>query len=210
MEYLVRIIDSTAWPLVFLVICYMLKEQLGLLVGRMSTFKYKDIEAKFEKDLAKAEAASKNISKEPLPSQDQEFWKGMTLRGVMTQWEQTKRLAQISPRAAILEAWLDVEVAIFSAARAAGIKADLFHSMKFVQKLVEIGAISHEVGESIKYLNQLRNSATHTTDFTLASSEAERYIDIALGAGNEFRRFAASKNNKSSKKDAQTPRAIGN
>jgi hypothetical protein len=208
MEYLVKIIDSTAWPLAFLVICYMLKGQLGLLAGRMSTFKYKDIEAKFEKDLAKAEAASKNIGKEPLPSQDQELWTGMTLRGVMTQWEQTKRLAQISPRAAILEAWLDVEVAISSAAKAAGINTGLSSSMKSVQQLIEIGAINNDIGESIKYLKQLRNAATHTADFTLEPTEAERYIDIALGAGNEFRRFSVSKHNKALKSDAERAGAV--
>ncbi len=65
----------------------------------MSSLKYKDMEANFDKQLAKAESEAKSITVNKKPDEN------------LSQTEQLLRIANVSPRAAIVEACTLIEMA---------------------------------------------------------------------------------------------------
>ncbi|WP_444944357.1 hypothetical protein ACJJIK_04565 [Microbulbifer sp. ZKSA006] len=203
MDHLVKIIDSVVWPIAAIWLGYIFRSEVRTLLGRMSQFKYKDVEAKFEKQLVQAEVEATSLKEKP-----QKTWEQATTRGVLTQYEQFKRIAQASPRAAILEAWLDVEVAVFAAAEKAGLEVKAqSHTHQLANHLISLELIPKETLSVFNSLRKLRNQATHLPDFTLSEEEADRYLELALKVANTFRHYAIEVPNKSSKKDAQKARA---
>ncbi|MAY43103.1 MULTISPECIES: hypothetical protein [unclassified Neptuniibacter] len=185
MEHLVKIIDSVVWPIAAVWLGYIFKGELRALLGRMSQFKYKDVEAKFDKQLNKAEITASNLKKE-LPKN----WEKATTRAALTQYEQFKRIAEASPRAAILEAWLDVEIAVSAAAEKAGLESNPRSPALLAEHLIALKHIPEETLSVFHSLRKLRNQATHMPDFTLTEEEAERYLDLALKVANTFRSYA--------------------
>lgn len=201
MEYLVKIIDSAVWPIAAIWLGYIFRGEVRALLGRISQFKYKDVEAKFEKQLVQAEVEATNLKEKPTKT-----WEQATTRGVLTQYEQFRRIAQSSPRAAILEAWLDVEVAVFAAAEKADLEVKAqSNTHQLANHLVSLELIPKETLLVFNSLRKLRNQAIHLPDFTLNEDEAERYLELALTVANTFRHYVIDVPNKSSKKDADLP-----
>lgn len=192
MEYFVRVIDAIAWPSAIVWLGYLFRREVRQLLGRMSTLKYKDMEAKFEKELLKAETEAKKIT-----TNGGKTWEETTARAVTTQFEQFQRIAEVSPRAAILESWLDVEVAIMAAAEKAGLEVKVpVNTNQLAMYLFSMEVINNEVVPVYQSLKNMRNQAAHMADFTLSYEEAIKYLDLALGVANTFRRYATSSHNK--------------
>jgi hypothetical protein len=55
MEHTVEIIKAIAWPVAAVWLGYIFSGEIKKLLGRVSSLKYKDMEASFEKELAEAE-----------------------------------------------------------------------------------------------------------------------------------------------------------
>lgn len=183
MEYIVKIIDSLAWPIAIIWLGYVFRSKIRQLISRMSHLKYKDIEAKFEKELKEAEMEA-NV----LKSKINKKWENAYARGLFTQYEQLERIAEVSPRAAILEAWIDVEAAVSAASENAGIGIRLpINYSRLVKKLVSMGKIPEEVLPLYSRLLKLRNEAAHTQDFALDQYEAIGYLDLSRKLANTFR-----------------------
>jgi hypothetical protein len=188
MEQLVKFIEAIAWPFAIIWLAYMFRREVRQLLGRMSTFKYKDMEANFEKELLKAETEAKKIT-----TIEGKTWEDATARAVTTQFEQFQRIAEISPRAAILESWLDVEVAIMAAAEKAGLEVKApVNITQLAKHLFAMGAINNEVVPVFQSIRNLRNQAAHMAEFTLSYEEAIKYLNLALGVANTFRRYATA------------------
>lgn len=174
------------WPITTIWLGYIFKGEVRALLGRITQFKYKDVEANFDKQLVQAELEATKL-KSSLPKE----WEQATLRGVLTQYEQLKRIAQASPRAAIIEAWLDVEVAVCAAAKKAGLEVKFnFNTYELANKLASLDVIPKETLSVFNSLRKLRNQTTHLPDFTLSQEEADRYLDLALKVANTFRHYA--------------------
>ena len=62
MEHFVEIIKAIAWPIAIVWLGYVFRSEVRQLLGRMSSLKYKDMEANFDKQLAKAESEAKSIT----------------------------------------------------------------------------------------------------------------------------------------------------
>ena len=75
----------------------------------MSSLKYKDMEANFDKQLAKAESEAKSITVNKKPDEN------------LSQTEQLLRIADVSPRAAFVEAWTLIEMAASKKGLKAGV-----------------------------------------------------------------------------------------
>jgi hypothetical protein len=102
---------------------------------------------------------------------------------MFTQYEQFRRIAELSPRAAILEAWIDVEVAIYAAAKKAGLEVKgPANAYSLARNLVSLGKVPHDIMPFFEKLRRLRNNAAHLPDFVLDEIEANKYLDLALGA----------------------------
>ncbi|WP_310638559.1 hypothetical protein [Delftia acidovorans] len=178
-----QLLTSFAWPLAAIWISYIFRAELRSLLGRMSTFKYKEMEAKFERDIAAAKAQSSRLE----PSKTK-IWNDATLSGVLTTYELFQRIAATSPRAAIIEYWIDLEAAISAAAKKAKIEGRSV--TKRVAALIEAGHIEADAMPLFLKLRDIRNQATHLSEFSISVEDALAYLDSVLRLGNEFRHYA--------------------
>lgn len=189
-EAISKLLASVAWPISAVLIAYFFRAELRQLLERLESFKYKDAEAKFIKQLDEAEQAA-----EPVRQKIPDEWEKATARAMFTQYEQLRRIAEVSPRAAILEAWIDVEVAIYAAAEKAGLEVKgQSNPYSLARNLVSLGKIPKDILPFFEKLRRLRNNAAHLPDFVLEESEANKYLDLALGLANTFREYAVEDN----------------
>jgi uncharacterized protein YutE (UPF0331/DUF86 family) len=167
MDYIVEIIKAIAWPVAIVWVGYVFRAEVRQLLGRVSSLKYKDMEASFDKQLAKAESEYQSISIEKKSSDD------------LSQIEQLLRIAEVSPRAAIVEAWTLIEMAASKQGLKAGVALQRTSPKMIVDYLQSSGELPPNSIEIIEQLRKLRNQAVHMPDFAISQSEAERYLELA-------------------------------
>lgn len=174
----VQFVDAVAWPIAVLLIALLFRSELRSLLGRMTTLKYKELQAEFEKKLDSAEKEAKAISTNK--AIDQKIY-----TNVMDYIEDTKsrliRIAEVSTRAAIIEAWTELETAIHYTAKEKGMDEGKRVSMnQLIERLVEKGMISKKLLTLYNDLRALRNQVAHTREYHVTYSQAERYIFLAI------------------------------
>jgi hypothetical protein len=150
----------------------MFKGELKALVSRISHLKYKEVEAKFEKGLAEAEAEVKKVELTTPPALPQPER--------LSQLDQLRRIAEVSPRAAIMEAWVLIETAATVGGFTSGTVMPRVNPRLLTEQLVRVGKIPDESRVLMDKLRQLRNQAAHLPDFALSQDEAERYLKLAV------------------------------
>ncbi|MEZ9884821.1 hypothetical protein AB4374_13210 [Vibrio splendidus] len=173
LEFVASIIDSLAWPATVLLCIFILKEPMGNLLGRVSKFKYGEIEAEFQERLEKLVSFEQN---EEVKVGDD------TVDGSVA----LEDLAETSPRAAVLEAWLKVEKATRAFCIAKGFPHNMSHQGLFKlarERNLDIDAFQTAHQE----LRLLRNKAVHATDLDITTATARQYIKNANFLADEFR-----------------------
>ena len=148
----------------------MLKQPLAKILLRVSRLKYKDLEFDFGKAITE-------INDSAPPSADQ-------LPITATQL----KLAELSPRGAILESWLELEDMLIGTAKAKGIpitrpgglsgKQVLLSTSELARSLTASRVISTISYERLESLRTIRNKAVHTTDEAIEQEDAEAFIRL--------------------------------
>ena len=170
MEHFVEIIKAIAWPVSVIWLGYIFRSEVRQLLNRMSSFKYKDVEASFERELAEAENNAKHITTTVAPSSGQD----------LSQKEQLFRISEVSPRAAVVEAWTLIETAAIKNGLTSGTAIQRTNPKMIVEYLINSGKFSPESINLIEQLRRIRNQASHMPDFAIRQNEAERYLDLAV------------------------------
>lgn len=171
MELLVNFLVGIAWPVTVVWIAYLFKGELRSLLHRMSQLKYKDVEAKFEIGLAEAEAKILSIE-HAVPQLPQRL-------EITSKFESLRRIADVSPRAAIMEAWVLVEDAAGRSGFVQGAAISRVNPHLFVEELVRLGKLPKGSDFVLDQMRKLRNQAAHLPDFSLNQDEADRYLQLA-------------------------------
>jgi len=176
-QTIVQLISAIAWPFTVIIIAFMFRQEIRKTANRLSTFSYGDMKAEFEKDLNKLERDVKELPiKEPptkagLLENDSD---------TLNSYERLNRIADISPRAAIMEAWRDIEVTTKQVTDAYGISTDgQIAGVKAIRELVHQHLLPESVVVVYEQMRRLRSRAAHSADFTITTDEAKRYIDTA-------------------------------
>ena len=171
MELLVNLLVGIAWPVAVVWIAYLFKGELRSLLHRMSQLKYKDVEAKFEIGLAEAEAKVLSIEHvaPQLPQRPE----------ITSKLESLRRIADVSPRAAIMEAWVLVEDAAGKSGFVQRATVPRVNPHLFVEELVRLGKLPKGSDSLLDQMRRLRNQAAHLPDFSLNQDEADRYLQLA-------------------------------
>jgi len=96
-----NLVESLAWPIGLIFIVWMLRGYLCRLLPFIERLKYKDFEVEFSRSVRELAEKSQTIA-EPVPPQEE---------GALGKLEVQRlyELAEVSPRVAIIEAWLQVE-----------------------------------------------------------------------------------------------------
>lgn len=178
-------IDSLAWPAAIVCIVWWLREHIGKLLPFTKRLRYGNLEIEFERDLAslELEVAKQEQAlpaEEPIPQDEESIY--------------VHSVAEISPRAALVDAWVNLELTANTSAQAIG--ANTSEKMLPFSKVVRIlqdGEVIGEEDAKILYrLRNLRNKALHSSDFEISSKEAEAFF--ALTRSQAYRIAAKARN----------------
>lgn len=175
MSTLADLVSALAWPLAFVWFVQKYGNDVKELILRLSKVKFGNAEAEFTLGLKVAEELANEAplieASKDLPEEDIEFSKRMS---------QLERIADVSPRAAIMESWLLIEEAAGKAGFVQGASIPRINPLLFVEWLVTEGKIDKSTAKLVDKMRKLRNEASHLKDFELTKDEAERYLKIAV------------------------------
>jgi len=179
MDYLVKIVEALAWPVTILILAFGFHRQISKLLLRLSSFKYKGFEARFDEELKKIKS---DVTKVFVDKTKIESSKPKSLpSGKPSVFDHFSDLAEISPRAAVTEAYRHVEITAKGAASTAGIDLPKkFPVRQLVKELVKERLFSENSIPVFEKLRKLRNVAAHAPEFGLDKYNAEKYIEVAL------------------------------
>lgn len=167
LTFISSLIESVAWPAAVVFLVYLLRSPLSRLLPLVTSLKYKDLELQFGNQL-------KRIGDADLPQKDHR--KRLPLES-----QRVNRLAELSPRAAVLESWVSVELAALGAARS--LMQDEVHnktlSYQAIRALERSGRLDQNAVSMLRDLRDLRNQAAHAPDFAISTDSAIEYAEAA-------------------------------
>ncbi len=189
--FVVEITKSLAWPIVTVFLIYQLKDRLAELLPRLRKLKHKDTELEFAEKL-------NELALESQSSKEGELKLNKTPE-VVEKYNFLIKLAEVSPRSAVIESYRYLETA--SAKAVMNAKPDLQGIISLnpnvLQKLLSKDVLSSSQMNQLNQLRKLRNQAAHMEDFELRDMPIEAYIDIALSLSNYLENYNPNKQRQS-------------
>lgn len=176
------VIGACAWPLTALLLVLLLRKPLlDLAEGvKLARLKYRDWELIFREKVDRLETEAERADI-PKPTDAKE----------KRQTRELFELADVSPRAAVLGAWLVVESALDRLAEDYGLRTDCPRTFIVSDALRKRGRISFEVFHILKELRHLRNIAAREKDFEVGTEEVFDYIRLAFRMADSLESLAA-------------------
>jgi len=161
-QFFAAVVASLAWPIAIVFMVHLLKAPLSSLLPLIRSFKYKD----FHIDLGeKLEAVKDTVAAEPAPEP------------VPQASQPAIELARISPRAAVLHAWIEVEKPIRALAERIGMPAN--RPLPVIARALRGGDVMDDLTfHTFNELLQIRNTAVHLTDREVTFDEAVTMADM--------------------------------
>jgi len=191
--FITEIVKALVWPATILTIIALFKRPIATLLSEVGRLKWKGLEIEFEKDI-------KEIAKradEVLPPQlvevraaDEIKISADEMSFIVSRAENEKitRLAEISPPAAILEVWLDVESALREAASRHEVQVSpRTHVLSLARNLVDMGKLDQQTFEIFETLRDLRNKVVHARSTDLTFSQAMEFGAIGSRLASKLR-----------------------
>ena len=174
LTFISSIITSIAWPTAVFGVAFLLRGKISELIPLIKKLKYKEFELEFAQALEDIKRKEADL---PVQSNSKRL-------------EDLSLLAELSPRAAILESWLAVEVAVLQL----GLKSDISsehvtssNSGKIAYVLEARSIITKEEANLFKKLRELRNKAVHSQlDRDVSEKSTKEYVESALKLEQAF------------------------
>ena len=174
LAFIAQIVDSLAWPIFVAWFIYLFRDSLAAQFSRLTKVKYKEFVAEFNNDLDQIELPS--IPDEPSATEELGEEKTISL----------SELAEVAPRAAILEAWAMIERSTRQYLASVGVDKRMSY-----QGLRKLPAEHQQPLERIlgpyQELRLLRNRAAHVHDDILTASVATKYVALATQIDSKIR-----------------------
>jgi hypothetical protein len=174
----IDLVRSLAWPATVLCIIFLFRGDLHLLLRRLSELSYRGMKLKFTEQLDQAEDDAAQTRLTPKPAAPPP-WEGTAPYSKIQQ--DLDRIAAVSSRAAVVESWRYVELAVAAAAE----RLDMNHRGRATGSSVVRGLVEHKLFkesaiELYERLRQMRNEALQMQESALSPVEARRYVDLAI------------------------------
>jgi hypothetical protein len=175
------------WPLTVLFLAYLFRAEIRRAFGRLLQLKYREFEATFRNELHEAEVQVKDV----VISRTKEVTALPESKPTDDKDEELARIADVSPRAAIVEAWRDIELATHALAEKYGVQGEhRIEGSTTIRALIGKGVLDNDFLSVYNRLRRLRSQAIHAPDFALEKDEAQRYIKLARYLANVMRALA--------------------
>ena len=179
----VEIIKAVTWPVAALIIARTFREPLLALIPFIRSLKLPGVEVTVAREVAEA----KSLAQPALPAPDAQ--RELPPAELDTR-DKLYQLAELAPRAAISEAWRELELAGATAVTTLcpqDLPTPLRAPMSFAEALRNHQFISSDQWSAIAKLRKIRNESVHLQDFSLEPSIVRDYVDTALGLAKELR-----------------------
>ncbi len=184
LTFIAELSKAFAWPVFVLILVLLLRNPIRNLIPLITRLKYKDFELEFGRRVEEvnAEVAGELPEEEPpdatLGEASQKIFK----------------LAEISPRAAVLEAWRVLEnEAILTVReevrRQQGHEPAIILPHIALRHLERSERIDRQTSALIRELRLLRNEAAHAPEFALGSDSAIEYASVAHRLAQKLRKL---------------------
>ena len=167
-----ELIKSLAWPLTVLAIVILLRKQLAGLIPLLQRIKYKDFELEFGRQVREVRAEA---NEELPPPQKPEAV-------ILQAPDAILELARVSPRAAVIEVWRQVESAALDAAQRNNIPLqyrEAVSPVRVIRALEKAEVVDPAPMVIFHDLRALRNQAAHAPEFALSTEAAIEYVELA-------------------------------
>ena len=151
LNFISKVVQAIAWPVGIIVVVLILKGPIIERFRHIKSLNYKGFQVDFGKELESVKQEAN--TQLPLPE-----------NSTIETNEKLKELASLSPRGAVLEAWINVEAALKAAASRHGLiddKINPFSANHVIFQLEVSGDIGKGVVNMFKKLKHLRNEAVH-------------------------------------------------
>ncbi|HZX81063.1 MAG TPA: hypothetical protein VFE72_08950 [Lysobacter sp.] len=172
LEFIAAMTKALAWPVALVAIFLVLRRHLVARLPELESLEWKDFHLRFGRRVhqlaAEAQAALDPAEIASAPSIDGEA--------------RRRRLAEISPRAAILEAWIELEGAAAVALRRRGAaipQRELQQPSRLADALISSGLLGAGQATLLSELRRLRNAAAHAADPRIDVDTAREFVGVA-------------------------------
>ena len=166
LTFTAEVLKALAWPLAAVTIFLVLRKPIRDLLPFIQKLKWKEVEIEFGRQVKEIRAELA----QDLPQAEAEALTRPSDDAVL-------RLAEVSPRAAVLEAWREVELAALEAARR--IAGDNFRNRTLtydaIRTLERSELVDRSILGSLRELRALRNQAAHAPEFAISKEAAFEY-----------------------------------
>jgi hypothetical protein len=189
------VIGSTAWPIAISVVVLAYRGQIGKLLKRIRGAKYGDAEVSFSDELDKIEVQASGLPTRPVSDvTDASIEAPQSTTHTSTDGKQVPddgfselqdrftEIAKLSPSAAVLDAWRNMELELERSFVRSGLSREKkrMPPIQLGMKLYEMGIIHQHTIDMIKDLQSLRNAAAHSEEVSMA--DAYRFKTLANNA----------------------------
>jgi len=162
LTFIAEMTKALAWPLAVVGLVLLLRRPLSQLIPLLQRLRYGGLELDFGRRVRELAA----VAEGQLPARDE---------SPAASEAYVARLARLSPRAVVVEAWLRVEEAALEAGQKAGLgltSRELRQPLLLGQALEDAGLMDEQQMEIFHRLRNLRNAAAHASDFELEPEAA--------------------------------------
>jgi hypothetical protein len=161
LTFISEIVSSIAWPLVAVVVVFLIRPAILKLLPGLNRVKGFGIEADFGRELEQVRELSDESSTVSPP---------VTKTGISRGGE-VLALAELSPRSAVLESWRELEAVVSERVPS----RDGEQRVSAARALVDSGLLDETSTQIFMMLRGLRNRAAHEPVFEIRAEEAVEY-----------------------------------
>lgn len=188
LTFAAEVIKAVAWPASLLVLAFLLRKPLKELMPLLRRLRYREVEIEFSREIAVLKA--KSLSEQPSGLPNGGFASPGLPKGLESKRLELLRMVPFSTRVAVMEAWLEVEMAANEVASSfwSRTPSDIFRSDPTLgEYLFKCGVIERDDLEAFKRLRHLRNSASHAQEIHLSEGDAMSYVEVAVSLAAKIR-----------------------
>jgi hypothetical protein len=172
-------VESTAWPVSIVIAVILFREELRKLIPYIEEINIKDLNVKLSKRLLSAERVQLQTSE----TTQSIAYKTPSIIDKIPH-ERLIQLAEVSPRAGILEAWSEHEKAIYFLASKLNLDAKNYRNLESLMSKIQEITGTKSLFEHTFYLRKVRNKVAHDVDtFSQVNDEivetAQNYVALA-------------------------------
>lgn len=167
LEFIAFLVDSLAWPLAAVSIALIFQKQIGSLLSKVKTLKWGEAAVDFTEKLDEVESEAEAIADQ---ANDQNTSAPALPSG------RFHELLAISPNAAILDSWAEVESEIRKLGKHHGFSGSVSLS-RIGDQLVKNGLLPIGISKMLSEMRSMRNQAAHGAQTT--PEDALRFYQLS-------------------------------